>query len=74
MATATLKVTGMSCDHCVRAVTSALKNSAGVREAQVDLKGGKAVVEYDESAVTPRELANAVMDEGYSAEELPSSG
>ena len=70
MATATLKVTGMSCDHCVRTVTNALKGSSGVREAKVDLKGGKAIVEYDENTTTPRTLANVVMDEGYSAEEL----
>ena len=70
MATATLKVTGMSCDHCVRTVTNALKGSAGVRDAQVDLKAGKAVVEYEEGTTTPRALANVVMDEGYSAEEL----
>jgi copper chaperone len=70
MATATLKVTGMSCEHCVRAVTNALMESDGVRHAQVDLKAGKAVVDYDETATTPRVLANAVMDEGYSAEEM----
>ena len=56
MATATLKVTGMTCDHCVRAVTNALKGSAGVREAQVDLKAGHAVVDFDEATTTPREL------------------
>jgi copper chaperone len=70
MATTTLKVTGMSCEHCVRAVTNALKETAGVREAQVDLKGGRAVVDYDEGKTNPRQLANAVMDEGYTAEEL----
>jgi copper chaperone len=70
MATATLKVSGMTCDHCVRAVTNALKGNAGVRDAQVDLKAGRAVVDFDEKATTPRDLANAVMDEGYSAEEL----
>lgn len=70
MASATLKVRGMSCEHCVRAVTNALTATAGVRNAQVDLKEGKAVVDYDEGKTTPRELANAVMDEGYTAEEL----
>ena len=70
MATATLKVTGMSCDHCVRAVTNALKDTAGVRRAEVDLKAGRAVVDYDESQTSPRALASAVMDEGYSAEEM----
>jgi copper chaperone len=70
MATATLKVTGMTCEHCVKAVTNALQETSGVRNAQVDLKAGKAVVEYDETQTGARELANAVMDEGYSAEEV----
>ncbi len=70
MATTTLKVTGMSCEHCVRAVTNALKGTAGVRNAQVDLKAGRAEVEFDEAATNPRQLANAVMDEGYAAEEI----
>ena len=70
MATATLKVTGMSCEHCVHAVTSALKEVRGVRDAKVDLKAGRAVVDYEEGTTTPRELANVVMDEGYTAEEM----
>lgn len=69
MAQTTLKVTGMSCTHCVRAVMTALEGARGVTRAQVDLQLGRAVVDYDESRVTPRELANVVMDEGYTAEE-----
>jgi copper chaperone len=70
MATVTLKVTGMSCDHCVRAVAQALRNTAGVRNASVDLKAGRASVDYDENQTNPRVLAGAVMDEGYTAEEI----
>lgn len=70
MATATLKVTGMSCEHCVRAVTNALKETDGVRNAEVDLKAGRATVDYDDTKTNPRQLANAVMDEGYTAEEI----
>lgn len=70
MAKATLKVTGMTCEHCVRAVTNALREKSGVRNAEVDLKAGKAVVEFDETQTGARELANAVMDEGYTAEEV----
>jgi copper chaperone len=69
MTTTTLKVSGMSCQHCVRAVTQALESADGVSRAQVDLEGGRAVVEYDEAKVTPRQLAGVVMDEGYTAEE-----
>lgn len=71
MATATLKVQGMSCGHCVRTVTEALESVDGVKAAKVDLGAGRAFVEYDENRTGPRELVGAVMDEGYTAEELP---
>jgi copper chaperone len=70
MTTATLKVEGMSCGHCVKAVTEALEGVDGVERADVDLEGGRAVVAFDESRTTARALANAVMDEGYTAEEI----
>jgi copper chaperone len=69
MATTTLKISGMSCNHCVHAVKQALQNTAGVQRAEVDLQKGRAVVEYDAAHTSPRALANAVMDEGYGAEE-----
>ncbi len=69
MATTTLKVGGMSCGHCVMAVTKALKGVPGVQDAKVDLQGGRAVVDYDAARTSPRDLVGAVLDEGYTAEE-----
>ncbi len=69
MATTTLKVSGMTCGHCVKSVTDALEDVDGVTRADVDLQGGRATVEYDESRTTPRALADAVSEEGYQAEE-----
>lgn len=69
MATATLKVSGMTCGHCVMAVTKALEGVAGVRAARVDLNAGRATVEYDEATTSPHVLTEAVAEEGYSAEE-----
>ena len=70
MSTAILKVDGMSCAHCVRAVTSALTAVPGVTAAQVDLLGHKAIVEYDPASTTARALAKVIMEEGYPAEEM----
>ncbi|MEX2284353.1 MAG: cation transporter [Gemmatimonadota bacterium] len=70
MATATLKVSGMSCQHCVRSVAGALQGVEGVERAEVDLAKGRAVVEYDSERTNPRALANVIMDEGYVAEEV----
>jgi len=68
MARTTLKVTGMSCGHCVKAVTQALESVDGVRQADVDLGAGQATVEYDEALTSPMLLANAVTEEGYATE------
>jgi copper chaperone len=58
-------ITGMTCGHCVRAVTGALSKVPGVdRVAEVSLERGEATIEGspDEQAV----LA-AVREEGYEA-------
>lgn len=38
----TIKVKGMSCQHCVKAVTKALGEIDGVSEVKVDLAKGEA--------------------------------
>lgn len=63
-----LKITGMTCGHCVRAVTGALKGVPGVEAAEVDLKTGSATVQ---GAPDPAALVAAVAEEGYKAEVLP---
>ena len=61
----TLKIQGMTCNHCVMRVAKALKAVAGVQDAQVDLKKGEAVVTYDDPSVTKEKLSVAVVDAGY---------
>lgn len=69
MTKTTLKIDGMTCGHCVAAVTRALEGADGVATAKVDLQAGRAVVEYDEARTAPGVLVSVVMDEGYTAEE-----
>lgn len=61
----TLKVTGMTCGHCVAAVTKALEAIPGVEKADVSLEKAQAVVsgEADQQA-----MIDAVKEEGYEAE------
>jgi len=58
-----LNVTGMTCSHCVAAVTSALKGCQGVETVDVDLKTGKALVDGKDLDVEA--LCNAVVEVGY---------
>jgi Cu+-exporting ATPase len=64
MQTTTLSVTGMTCQHCVAAVSKALQAVPGVQNAQVDLAQGKAVVDGNAPA---QALIDAVTQAGYTA-------
>jgi copper chaperone CopZ len=59
-----LKIEGMSCDHCVKHVTEALKGVAGVTSATVSLKDKSAQVEHD-GELSLESLKAAVAEEGY---------
>ena len=41
----TIKVKGMSCNHCVMAVTKALGTVDGIQDVKVSLEAGEAVFE-----------------------------
>jgi copper chaperone len=69
MARTKLNVTGMTCQHCVGAITAALEEIDGVRSARVDLGAHTAVVDYDDSRTDPHRLAAAVTEAGYPAEQ-----
>lgn len=60
----TLKIEGMSCDHCVRHVHDALKQIPGVKEAIVSLKENNAVVDHEDT-VTLGAMKFAVVEAGY---------
>lgn len=67
MTTTRLEITGMTCGHCVQAVTRALTATDGVESASVDLKSGSAEVRHDEARVPAGALVAAVEEEGYRA-------
>ncbi|WP_199622586.1 copper ion binding protein [Paenibacillus alkalitolerans] len=59
----TLDVRGMSCSHCVNAIERALKEIGGVKSVDVDLKGGKVTVSYND--VELDKVKHAIEDAGY---------
>ena len=58
----TVRINGMSCSHCVRAVFTALGGVAGVSRADVSI--GQAVIEHD-GTVTPEAIRAAISSAGY---------
>jgi copper chaperone len=69
MATAQLKIGGMTCQGCVCSVTKKLSGVDGVASAEVNLEAAKATVQYDETRATPAQLISAVQQIGFQASE-----
>ena len=67
MTTQTYRVTGMTCEHCVGAVTDEIGAVDGVTSVTVDLvTGGTSTVTVQSSApLDPAAVAEAVDEAGY---------
>ncbi len=62
-----IKVSGMTCQGCVRSVTRVLKAVPGVDAVDVSLERGEADVRYDPARTAVPALRKAVEDAGYGA-------
>jgi Cu+-exporting ATPase len=63
----TIPVTGMHCAACQSRVQAALAKTPGVADANVNLMLNNATVTYDERAVKPDALLEAIRSTGYDA-------
>ena len=62
MSTLALRITGMTCQHCVRHTREALEKVAGVDKVDVSLEAGEATVE---GQAAPDNLLAAIKEAGY---------
>lgn len=61
----TLKVDGMSCEHCVKAVTGAVGALSGVTNVAVDLAAKTVTVEYDPVNTALDNIKAEIEEQGY---------
>ena len=60
----TIKVKGMSCQHCVASVTKALSEIEGITDVQVDLDKGEATFS-EQSPVAEQSIKDAITKIGF---------
>ena len=65
MENVTLKINGMTCEHCVRAVTSAISSISGTSDVSVSLKDGSASFSCDPAKTDMETVKAAIIEEGY---------
>lgn len=60
-----IKVDGMSCDHCVKAITKAVSALPGIGSVTVDLDTGTVTVEHDPAQSPLDNIKYEIEDQGY---------
>lgn len=60
-----LKVDGMSCEHCVKAITKAVSALEGVDEVKVDVTTKTVTVTHDEAKAPLNKIKLEIEDQGY---------
>ncbi|KAI8979685.1 hypothetical protein BDF20DRAFT_835670 [Mycotypha africana] len=63
--TVCLPVKGMTCQSCVRAITTALSSIDGIKTINVDLENEAAAIVYDSFIISITDLKNAIEDCGF---------
>ena len=61
----TLRIGGMHCAACSRAVERALKKTEGVESAAVNIATEKAVLVFDDKKLKYKDIVNAIVKAGY---------
>lgn len=67
-----ISIEGMSCGHCVQAVTNTLKELKGVTEVSVDMEKKLATVELSGDAVSDAVIREEIEEAGYSVTDIVS--
>lgn len=65
MATTTISVPDIHCDHCKASIEGAVGQLAGVETAQVSVPDRDVTVDYDEGMVSLDQIKAAIVDQGY---------
>ena len=61
----TLKVQGMTCEHCVKAIEKSVGKLAGVTEVAVNLANAQVDVHFDERQSDEAAIKAVIQEEGY---------
>jgi copper chaperone len=61
----TVNIEGMSCEHCVKAVTDAVTALPSVSDVDVNLSAGTASLIFDPGAVSYGAIKEAIEDQGF---------
>ena len=61
----TIKVEGMTCQHCVETITDALNNITGLNTVNVDLVNKEVSVKFNENETELKKISDKIIEVGF---------
>ena len=61
----TIKVEGMTCQHCVQTITDALNNITGLNTVNVDLVKKEVSVKFNENETELKKISDKIIEVGF---------
>ncbi len=58
-----LKINGVHCESCAKLIESELEND--VKKIKIDMKKGKAEIDFDESRISEKDVKEKIKSLGY---------
>lgn len=68
MQSVTLKVEGMSCGHCVKAVESSVGELNGIETVKVNLDEANVAVSFNDAQISVEQIKETIEEQGYDVE------
>lgn len=65
MQSITLNVEGMTCQGCVNAISTALKQTDGIKEVQVSLENHHATINFDPTKIQTDQIKQSIEEAGF---------
>lgn len=65
MGSSIVKVQGMTCQHCVKAIEKRVSELDGISAVAVNLANAQVDVQFDETKMNLATIHAAIVDEGY---------
>lgn len=68
MATMKMTIKGMHCQSCIKLIQMNFEDLNGIKNSSIDLKSGRAQVDFDEKLTSRKDIVESIKKAGYSAE------
>ena len=69
MAQESLKVEGMTCQHCVETITETLGVIVGINKVAVDLEKKEVQIDYNEEETSLKAISDKIVEMGFELEQ-----